>query len=100
MKRNVDSARYELNISFLGRIVFLPQRMVDAQLPCASGRLYITDAVMRRMSSAGCRSSGEIRRAMEYCALQFRAGLTVKRVDHESIFPESRSQRFSSGSRP
>lgn len=57
-------------------------------------------ALMRPISSSGCSASGLVRCANEYCVLQFCAGLTVARIDHESIFPESISHRNSSGSRP
>src|SRR5581483_2782554 len=99
-KCRVDSARYPFPIWCSLRSLLRPQSSVLAQLPRPSGRLYITDAVMRRTSSPGRIASGLVRCAIEYCTLQFCAGLTVTRVDQESILPASMSQRSSSGSRP
>src|SRR4051812_21364587 len=82
--RSVDSARYPFHTSCVGRLRLRPQSRVDAHSPCAIGRLYITDAVILRMSSSGCSASGLTRLASEYCRLQFLRGLMVKRLDHES----------------
>src|SRR3954470_23016511 len=100
VNRSVDSNKYPLQTICDGRFRLRPYSAVDDHSPCSIGRLYIADAVMRRMSSSVCNASGLVSCPIEYCMLQFFAGFTVNRVDQQSILPWSMFHLFSFGSRP
>src|SRR3954469_21834940 len=76
-----------------------PHTNVVAHEPDGSGRLYSTEAVCRHWLP-GSSTSGCSRRPTLYCAVQFRAGAILARVDHESNAPGCMPQRRSLGSRP
>ena len=52
-KASVDSARYPFQTKPVSRLLFRPHNKVLAQFPRISGRLYMTEAVILRRSSAG-----------------------------------------------
>ena len=87
-----NQARFEAFVSS-------PQQSTGPVFPCLSGRLYMTEAVilqvLGRMKGFWAGEMGN-----RVLRTQLGAGLKVARMYQESIFPESMSQRNSSGSHP